>query len=96
MSAYRGQLRMELTLSEYRLFQVFMHHIGQILSREQLMERLWSVDETFVDDNTLSVCVWRLRQKLECRKRDILHYDNTRCGVSDGVTEGVKNRRTGS
>ena len=65
MSAYRGQLRMELTLSEYRLFQVFMHHIGQILTREQLMERLWSVDEAFVDDNTLSVYMRRLRQKLD-------------------------------
>lgn len=68
MSAYRGQLRMELTLSEYRLFQVFMHHIGQILTREQLMERLWSVDEAFVDDNTLSVYMRRLRQKLDAER----------------------------
>ena len=65
MNAYRGRERIELTLSEYRLFQIFMHHIGQIMTREQLMERLWSVDEAFVDDNTLSVYMRRLRQKLD-------------------------------
>ena len=60
----RGE-RTPLTLSEYRLFQIFMRNVGQILTREQLMERLWSVDGAFVDDNTLSVYMRRLRQKLE-------------------------------
>ena len=35
------------------------------MTREQLMEQLWSVDEAFVDDNTLSVYMRRLRQKID-------------------------------
>lgn len=54
-----------LTPSEYRLFQTLYNHRGQILTREQLMEQLWSVDEAFVDDNTLSVYMRRLRQKID-------------------------------
>lgn len=65
MSLYRDSTRVELTKSEYRLFQIMIHHVGQILTREQLMEQLWSVDEAFVDDNTLSVYMRRLRQKLD-------------------------------
>lgn len=56
--------KIELTKSEYRLLQILLQHTGQILTREQLMEQLWSVDEAFVDDNTLSVYMRRLRQKL--------------------------------
>ena len=66
MLVYRNKERIELTRSEYRLFQILIHHAGQILTREQLMEQLWSVDEAFVDDNTLSVYMRRLRQKLGC------------------------------
>ena len=65
MLVFHKEKRLELTLSEYRLFQAFMHNVGRILTREQLMDRLWSVDGAFVDDNTLSVYVRRLRQKLE-------------------------------
>ncbi len=40
-------------------------HKNQTLTRKQLMERLWDVDEAFIDDNTLSVYIKRLRDKLE-------------------------------
>ena len=68
MLAYRRGKRIDLTRSEYRLFQILIHHAGQIMTREQLMEQLWSVDEVFVDDNTLSVYMRRLRQKLGDRE----------------------------
>lgn len=68
MLVYRKEERIDLTRSEYRLFQILIHHAGQILTREQLMEQLWSVDEAFVDDNTLSVYMRRLRQKLGGRE----------------------------
>ena len=58
-----GQL-LNLTPSEYRLFLELVNHAGQVLTRDQLIERLWSVDEAFVDDNTLSVYIRRLREKL--------------------------------
>lgn len=68
MLVYRKEERIDLTRSEYRLFQILIHHVGQILTRDQLMEQLWSVDEAFVDDNTLSVYMRRLRQKLGVRE----------------------------
>ena len=65
MQVYREGVPITLTLSEYRLFQTLYDHRGEILTREQLMEQLWSVDEAFVDDNTLSVYMRRLRQKID-------------------------------
>lgn len=60
---YRGQ-RLDLTRNEYRILLTLMERAGQIVSREALMERLWETD-SFVDENTLSVNVTRLRRKLE-------------------------------
>lgn len=54
-----------LTPSEYRLLLELMEHAGQVLTRGTLIDRLWSVDEAFVDDNTLSVYIRRLREKLD-------------------------------
>ena len=65
MQVYREGVPITLTPSEYRLFQTLYDHRGQILTREQLMVQLWSVDEAFVDDNTLSVYMRRLRQKID-------------------------------
>ena len=65
MQVYREGVPIALTFSEYRLFQMLYDHRGQILTREQLMEQLWSVDEAFVDDNTLSVYMRRLRRKID-------------------------------
>ncbi|MCR5033079.1 MAG: response regulator transcription factor [Lachnospiraceae bacterium] len=56
--------KLELTKNEYLILKVLMEHPGQVVSREQLMERLWG-DEEFVDDNTLTVNVTRIRRKLE-------------------------------
>ncbi|WP_042355794.1 response regulator transcription factor [Bacillus rubiinfantis] len=54
-----------LTALEYRLFLIFVNHIGQILSRNQLLEQIWDVAGDFVNDNTLTVYIKRLREKLE-------------------------------
>ena len=61
--AYQGQ-RVELTRNEYRILQVLMEHKGTTVSRETLMRKLWETD-SFVDENTLTVNVTRLRRKLE-------------------------------
>ncbi len=63
--AWKGETRIDLTPSEYRLLEVLVQHRGQVLTREQLMERIWSVEDAYVDDNTLSVYVRRLREKLD-------------------------------
>lgn len=54
-----------LTALEYRLLLIFSNHIGQVLSRAQLLEQLWDVAGDFVNDNTLTVYIKRLREKLE-------------------------------
>ena len=53
-----------LTKNEYRILAVLLEHKGSVVSREKLMERLWQTD-SFVDENTLTVNVNRLRKKLD-------------------------------
>ncbi|MDE6851092.1 MAG: response regulator transcription factor [Lachnospiraceae bacterium] len=55
----------ELTPSEFRLLRELMRHQGQVLTREQLINKLWSVDEAFIDGNTLSVYIRRIREKID-------------------------------
>lgn len=55
--------KIELTKNEYRILQTLMENKGKIVSRERLMEKLWEND-SFVDENTLSVNINRLRKKL--------------------------------
>lgn len=60
---FRDQ-KLELTKNEQRIIQLLYENIGRIVSREQIMKRLWDND-CFVDDNTLTVNITRLRKKLE-------------------------------
>lgn len=55
---------LNLTPSEYRLFVNLAEHKNQVLSRNVLLEQLWDIDGDFIDDNTLSVYIRRLREKL--------------------------------
>ncbi|MDF2649843.1 MAG: transcriptional regulator [Paenibacillus sp.] len=54
-----------LTALEYRLLLIFANHVGQVLSRNQLLEQIWDIAGDFVNDNTLTVYIKRLREKLE-------------------------------
>ncbi len=60
---YRGE-QIPLSKNEYRILLSLLESKGQVVSRERLMEKLWETD-SFVDDNTLTVNVNRLRKKLE-------------------------------
>ena len=59
-----GDGKLELTKNELRILQVLLENAGKTVSRETLMQRLWETD-SFVDENTLTVNVARLRRKLE-------------------------------
>ncbi|MDD3279114.1 MAG: response regulator transcription factor [Lachnospiraceae bacterium] len=61
--SYQGE-KVELTKNEYKILQILMEHMGNTVSREAIMTRLWETD-SYVDDNTLTVNVTRLRRKLE-------------------------------
>ena len=58
-----GGSTLELTKNEYRILLLLMKNRGRVVSREKLMEQLWQTDD-FVDENTLTVNVNRLRKKL--------------------------------
>ncbi|MCI8665192.1 MAG: response regulator transcription factor [Dorea sp.] len=60
----KGGLKTELTKNEFRILQMLLENVGRIVSRDSIITRLWESDE-FIDDNTLTVNIARLRKKLE-------------------------------
>lgn len=59
-----------LSKTEQKLLKLFTEHIGQTLTREQLIDTLWTGDRKYVDENALSVTVNRLRRKLEGKGKE--------------------------
>ncbi len=74
---YRDE-RIDLSKNEYRILLALMEAKGKVVSRDRLMERLWETD-SFVDENTLTVNVNRLRKKLDSAGID--GFITTRFGV---------------
>lgn len=62
---YKRDKEVLLTALEYRLFLTLINHEGQALSRNQLLEGIWDIAGDFVNDNTLTVYIKRLREKIE-------------------------------
>ena len=75
---YVGENKVELTKNEYRILQCLLEKAGKVVSRDQLIERLWE-NESFIDDNTLTVNMTRLRKKLE--DAGLAAYIKTKKGV---------------
>lgn len=69
---------LELTKNEYRILQMLMENKNNIVTRDQLMKKLWDSD-SFIDDNTLTVNVNRLRKKLE--DFGLMDFINTKKGL---------------
>lgn len=74
---YEGE-KLELTKNEHRILQLLMENKGKAVSRDAIMTRLWETD-SYVDDNTLTVNVTRLRRKLE--DAGILDFITTKKGI---------------
>lgn len=62
---YKGGKEVILTAMEYRLLLILLNNRGNVLSRNQLLENIWDIDGDFVEDNTLTVYIKRLRDKIE-------------------------------
>lgn len=75
--SYQGE-KIELTKNEYRILESLLEQKGKVVSRDKLMEKLWE-SESFVDENTLSVNVNRLRKKLD--KAGLEEFIVTRVGL---------------
>ena len=63
--ATKGGNDLYLSALEYRLLLVFVNNRGKVLSRSKLLEEIWDVAGDFVNDNTLTVYIKRLREKIE-------------------------------
>ena len=61
---YVNDKNIELTALEYRLLLIFASNKGLLLTRQQILDKIWDADGNFVEDNTLTVYVKRLREKL--------------------------------
>lgn len=62
---YKDSKEVILTAMEYRLLLIFINNRGIVLSRQKLLEDIWDVAGDFVNDNTLTVYIKRLRDKIE-------------------------------
>ena len=64
-TVHRGGEEIFLSVLEYKLLLVFLNHQGKVLSRNKLMEEIWNIAGEYVNDNTLTVYIKRLREKIE-------------------------------
>lgn len=71
---YVKEQQIELTALEYRLLLIFATNRSKLLPRTLILEKIWDVDGSFVEDNTLTVYVKRLREKLG----DAIHIETVR------------------
>ena len=62
---YKQGNLLDLTVSEYKLLRLFMENPDQILSSDQILGRLWDLSENYIDNNSLTVYIRRLRTKIE-------------------------------
>lgn len=70
--------KIELTKNDFKLLQILFEKVGTVVSRDSIMIRLWE-DENFVDDNTLTVNITRIRKKLE--EIGLMDFIKTKKGI---------------
>lgn len=58
--------QLELTALEYKLLSLLMQNVGKVVTRELIFEKIWDASGNFVNDNTLTVYIKRIRKKLNC------------------------------
>lgn len=62
---YKNGALLDLTASEYKLLCLFMENPDAVLSPERILSKLWDCDENYIDNNSLTVYIRRLRTKIE-------------------------------
>ena len=61
----KGEREIALTSTETKLVKMFIANSGKVLTRQQIIDKVWDIDGNFVDENTLNVNIKRLRNKIE-------------------------------
>lgn len=62
---FKGAQEVVLTALEYKILLMLFTNINQVITREQILEKIWDIAGNFVNDNTLTVYIKRIREKLE-------------------------------
>ena len=71
-----GKTEISLTLKEYQLLEYFIMNQNQVLTKEMIMENIWGIDSEFIDPNTISVMISRLKKKLnESSKLSVMYLE---------------------
>jgi len=65
MQAMISERPVKLSATEYKLLELLIKNKGQVLTRRQILEKIWDCDGNYIDENTLNVHIRRLRQKIE-------------------------------
>lgn len=65
LRAYKNDKELDLSMTEFRLLQYFLENKNQVLLKEQILQYIWNEDGNFVEENTLSVNISRLRRKID-------------------------------
>lgn len=64
-AVFENGKQLELTALEYKLLSLLMQNVGRVVTRELIFEKIWDVSGNFVNDNTLTVYIKRVRKKLD-------------------------------
>lgn len=64
-AVFENGKRLELTALEYKLLSLLMQNVGKVVTRELIFEKIWDASGNFVNDNTLTVYIKRIRKKLD-------------------------------
>lgn len=64
-TVYKNDKQLELTALEYKILLMLFNNSGQTITREQILDKIWDVAGNFVNDNTLTVYIKRIREKIE-------------------------------
>ena len=65
MKVFKNNNEVKVTSKEFKLLKLLCDNRGKVLQRERIMEKVWDIDEEFIDSNSLSVAIKRLREKIE-------------------------------
>lgn len=88
---WKNEKPLDLPLVEYKLLCLFMQNPNHLMPREMILDRMWDGNGNFVDDNTLSVYIRRLRNKIEDTPKDDISLNCDALWMSEAIGNIVKN-----
>lgn len=73
---WRSEEEIRLTLKEWKILEVLTRNRGKIITKEVLLQKIWDIDENFVDQHVVTVVINRLRKKIEPNMKEPIYIKN--------------------